>query len=78
MAGQGYDYTNLCLLDYPYFKEHQKVIAIDFSKQQVLDADLKAIQKINFTRNLEGAGNTTMFFAIEEVEKQFWIFHKEP
>ena len=29
------------------------MIAIDLSKQQALDADPKAIQQINFTRNLD-------------------------
>ena len=43
-TGQGDDYTTGCLLDYPYFKEHYKMIAIDLSKQEALDADLKAIQ----------------------------------
>ena len=33
-----------------------------------LDADVKAIEQINFPRNLDGAGNTTMFFIIEEVK----------
>ena len=42
-TGQGYDYTTGCLLDYPYFKENYKMIAIDLSKQQVLDADSRAI-----------------------------------
>ena len=37
--GQGDDYTTGCLLDYPYFKENYKTIAIDLSKQQALDAD---------------------------------------
>ena len=37
------DYTNGCLLFYPYFNKHCKMIAIDLSKQQALDADLKAI-----------------------------------
>ena len=36
-----------------YFKEHYEMIAIDLSKEQVLDADQKAIQKINVMRNLE-------------------------
>ena len=35
------------------------MIAIELSKQQALDADLKAIQGINFTGNLDQAGNTT-------------------
>ena len=37
------------------------MIAIDSSKQQLLDADPKAIQQINFTANLDEDGNTTMF-----------------
>ena len=38
------------------------MIAIDLSKQQVLDIDPRAIEEINFTANLDGAVNTTMFF----------------
>ena len=41
---QGDDYTTGCLLDYSYFKENYKMIAIDLSKQQALDADPRAIQ----------------------------------
>ena len=44
------------------------MIAIDLSKQELLDADPKAIQQINFTANLDRAGNTTMFFIIEEAK----------
>ena len=46
-------FTTEFLLDYNYFKENYKLIAIDLSKQQKLDADPKAIQQINFTGNLE-------------------------
>ena len=42
-TGQGDDYTTGCLLDYTYFKKYYKMIAIDLSKQQVLDSDPKAI-----------------------------------
>ena len=52
-TSQGDDYTAGCLLDYNYFKEHYKMIAIDLSKQQELDSDPKAIQQTNFTGNLE-------------------------
>ena len=38
------DYTTGCLLDYPYFKENYKMIAIDLSRQNELDADPRAIQ----------------------------------
>ena len=37
--GQGDDYTTGCLLDYTYFKKYYKMIAVDLSKQQVLDTD---------------------------------------
>ena len=42
------------------------MIAIYLSKQQALDADPKSIQQINFTGNLDPAGNTTIFLIIEE------------
>ena len=43
-TGQGDDYTTGCLLDYPYFADTYKMIAVDLSKQQALDADPRAIQ----------------------------------
>ena len=58
-----------CWLDYPYFKENYKMIAIDLSKQQALDADPRAIQQINFTANLDRDGNTAMFFIIEQAKE---------
>ena len=45
------------------------LIITDLSKQQVLDADPKATQKINFTRNLDRAGNTTMFLITDEAKE---------
>ena len=45
------------------------MIAIGLIKQQVFDADPRAIQQISFTANLDRAGNTTMLFIIEEVEE---------
>ena len=52
-TGQGDDYTTGCLLDYIYFNNDYKMISIDLSKQQALDADPKAIQKIKVTANLD-------------------------
>ena len=63
------DYTTGCLLDYSYFKDYYKMIAIDLCKQQVLDADPRVIQEINFTANLDRAGNTAKFFIIEEAKE---------
>ena len=68
-TGQGDDYTTGCLLDYSYFKDHYKMIAIDLRKQQALDADPRAIQQINFTANLDKDGNIKMFFIIEEAKE---------
>ena len=45
------------------------MIALDLNKQQALDADPKAIQEINLTENLDRAGNTTVFFIIEEANE---------
>ena len=76
-SGQRDDYTTGCLLDYPSFKEHYKSIAIDLSKQQELDVDSKATQQINFSGNLNRAGNTTMFFIIEETKETILDFSQE-
>ena len=69
VTGQGDDYTAGCLLNYPYFKNYVKMIALDLSKQQALDADPKEIHQINFTANPDQAGNTTMFFIIEKAKE---------
>ena len=68
-TGQGDNYTTGCLLDYSHFK-YYKMIVIDLSKQQALDADPRAVQQINFTANLDRAGNITMFFIIEEAKEK--------
>ena len=68
-TGQDDDCSTGCLLDYSYFKDHYKMIAINLSKQQALDADPRAIQQINLIANLDRVGNTTMFFIIEEAKE---------
>ena len=45
-TGHGDDYTTGSLLDYAYFKDNYKLIAVDLSKQKGLDADLRATQPI--------------------------------
>ena len=76
VTGQGDDYTTRCLLDCTYFKKYYKLITIDLSKQQKLDADPKAIQQINFIGNRDRAGNTQMFFIIKEAKKSFRFFKR--
>ena len=73
-TGQGDDYTTDCLLDYPYFLDTYKMIAVDLSKQQALDADPRTIQQINFTANLDRAGNTRVYFILEEAKETILDF----
>ena len=62
------------MLDYSYFKDHYKIVAINLSKQQALDADPRAIQQINFTANLDRAGNTRFYFILEEAKETVFEF----
>ena len=73
-TGQGDDYTTGCLLDYPYFTDTYKMIAVDLSKQQALDVDPRAIQQINFTANLDRAGNASVYFILEEAKQTILDF----
>ena len=73
-TGQGDDYTTGCLLDYPYFADTYKMIAVDLSKQQALDSDPRASQQINFTANLDRTGNTRVYFILEEAKETILDF----
>ena len=73
-TGQGDDYMTGCLLGYTHLKKYYKIIAIYSSKQQALDADPKAIQQINFTANLARAGNTRIYFVLEEAKETVFEF----
>ena len=70
-TGYGDDYTTGCLLDYAYFKDNYRLIAVDLSKQKAFDADPRAIQQIVFHRVVEGDDNTkTRLYAILEQSKE--------
>ena len=65
------DYTTGNLLDFGYFKENYRLIAIDLSKQ----IKLKDPQQINFVGKLESQNNgATMFFSIEKSEETTFNF----
>ena len=53
------------------------MIAINLTRKQVFDANLRAIQQINFTGNLDRAGLTTMFFITEEAKETVFKFSQE-
>ena len=60
------EYITGNLLDYDYFKKYYKLIAIDLSKQQVLQENEDLIQHINFVGRLEEASH--VFIIIEKKE----------
>ena len=64
--GKGDNYTSGCLLAYPYLRDNHKMIAVHLSIQQALDPAPRKIQQINFTANLDRAGNTVVYFILEE------------
>ena len=63
---KGDNYTTGCLLDYTYFRDNYKIIAVDLSRQQALDPNPRKIQQINFTANLDRAGRTRIYLILEE------------
>ena len=73
-TGQGDDYTTGSLLDYPYFMDTYKMIPVDLSKKPALDADPREIQQINFTANLDRAGNARIYFILEEAKETILDF----
>ena len=69
----GDDYTCDSLLDYPYVKDIYKMIAVDLSKQQALDAHPRAIHQINCTGSLDRS-NTRIYFILEEAKETILNF----
>ena len=61
--------VNKCLLNYPYFKNYYKLIAIDLKKQEKLFVDTKATQQINFAGNTNRREGPTMFIIVEEAKE---------
>ena len=51
-----------------------KIIAVDLSKHEALDSDPRAIQQINVTANLDRAGNTRVYFILEEAKETILDF----
>ena len=64
------DYTTGNLLDFAYFKENYRLIAIDLSKQ----TKLKDPQQISFIGKLLNRHGATVFFIIEKSEETTFDF----
>ena len=56
-----------------------KHVTENITQLQVIDADPKVIQQINFTENLDrnSIANTTLLFIIEEAKETTFDFYKE-
>ena len=74
MIGKGEDYTTGSLLDYKYFKEHYKLLAVDLYKQKELDADPRAIQQTEFKYMLET--NSIIYWVLEKSKETISEFYK--
>ena len=73
-TGQGDDYTTGCLLDFAYFEKNYRLIAVDLSKQKVLDADSRAIQQIIFTSKTSQAA--VIYYIYEKSKETILQFSK--
>ena len=70
-TGYGDDYATGWLLDYAYFKDNSRLIAVDLSKQKALDADPRAIQQIVFQGVVGGENNAKIrLYTILEKSKE--------
>ena len=59
-------YTTGNQLDFAYFKEHYRLIAIDLSRQ----TNLKDLQQINFIGKLEKDNGATLYFVTEKQNRR--------
>ena len=74
MIGKAEDYTTGSLLDYDYFKNHYKLVAVDLSKQKELDADPRPIQQIEFKYILKT--DSTIYWVLEKSKETILEFYK--
>ena len=67
------------MLDYAYFKDNYRLIAVDLSKQKTLDADPRAIQQIVFQGVVGGENNTKirLYTILEKSKETILEFYKE-
>ena len=74
-TGQGDDYTTGFLLDFAYFKDDFRLIAVTLSKQKALDADSRAIQQIIFTGQVDDEA-LKVFYILEKSKETLLEFAK--
>ena len=66
------------MLDYAYFKDNYRLIAVNLSKQETLDADLRAVQQIVFQGVVGGENNTKvrLYTTLEKSKETILEFYK--
>ena len=74
LTGKGDNYATGGLLDYEYFINNYRLIAIDLSKQKELDADPRAIQQVEFIGVLLVRSN--LLFVLEQSKETKLEFYK--
>ena len=74
MTGKGEDYNAGSLLDFNYFQNHYKLVAVDLSKQKELDADPRAIRQIEFKYML--GTDSTIYWVLEKSQETILEFYK--
>ena len=73
MNNNNNDYTAVNLLDFAYYRENYRLLAIGLSKQ----TKIKDLQQFNFIGKIEGQNNgVAMFFIIEKSEETTFEFSK--
>ena len=78
-TGQGDDYNTGCLLDFAYFENNHRLIAVDLSKQKALDANSRAIQQIIFTGKITSTVpniRVVIFYILEKSKETIFEFSK--
>ena len=73
-TGQSDDYTTGCLLEFAHFEKNYRLIAVDLSKQNDLDADSRAIQQIIFTGKASAA--VIIYYILEQSKETILEFSK--
>ena len=71
---QGDDYSIGCLLDFAYFENNYKWVAVDLSKQKALDADSRAIKQIIFTG--KSSADVIIYYILEKSKETILEFSK--
>ena len=74
MIGKGEDYTTGSLLDFNYFDKHYELVAVDLSKPKKLDADPRAIQRIEFKYML--GADSTIYWVLGKSKETILEFYK--